>query len=156
MILIYLIARKVSSVSWASLAAFFALLAPIRAFYGRLTEPSTLAPFLSALTIYFYLKYLEFPCHLGIVPILLSFGVAVFSDWYGYFAGFAMLVHYLLFSRHKVRRKWLPVGFIIAPVGFFGLYLGSHTGKIFGRKIEIIGGVILILIGAKILLEHLY
>ena len=36
-----------------------------------------------------------------------------------------------------------------------GVYIGSRYGKIFGDKLEFIGGVILILIGLKILIEHI-
>lgn len=47
---------------------------------------------------------------------------------------------------------------IIGVVTFFislsGVYLGGKCGDIFGNKAEIAGGVILILIGAKILIEH--
>lgn len=35
-----------------------------------------------------------------------------------------------------------------------GVKLGCCTGKLFGRKAEILGGVVLILIGVKTLLEH--
>ncbi len=49
---------------------------------------------------------------------------------------------------------------IIGVVTFFvctaGVYLGSRCGDIFGNKAEIAGGVILILIGLKILIEHLF
>ena len=60
------------------------------------------------------------------------------------------------FLRFPILLSVIIIGVVAFLFSFFGLYLGSHTGKIFGRKIEIIGGVILILIGAKILLEHLY
>lgn len=43
------------------------------------------------------------------------------------------------------------VTFIICTAG---VYLGSYCGNIFGNKAEIAGGVILILIGTKILIEH--
>ena len=36
-----------------------------------------------------------------------------------------------------------------------GLYLGKKIGNYFGDKFEILGGVILILLGVKILLEGL-
>ena len=36
-----------------------------------------------------------------------------------------------------------------------GYYLGNKIGKIIGNKVEIIGGIILIGIGVKILIEHL-
>lgn len=49
---------------------------------------------------------------------------------------------------------------IIGVVTFFisaaGVMLGSKCGDLFGNKAEIAGGVILILIGLKILIEHLF
>jgi manganese efflux pump family protein len=36
-----------------------------------------------------------------------------------------------------------------------GVFIGKKTGNLFGKKVEIIGGIILIGIGVKILLEHL-
>lgn len=49
---------------------------------------------------------------------------------------------------------------IIGVVTFFisaaGVLLGSKCGDLFGNKAEIAGGVILILIGLKILIEHLF
>jgi len=49
---------------------------------------------------------------------------------------------------------------IIAIVTFIlsmiGVYLGKALGKIFGAKAEIIGGAILIIIGIKILIDHLF
>ncbi len=48
---------------------------------------------------------------------------------------------------------------IIAIVTFlfaaFGIYFGCHVGKKMDIKLELIGGVILIAIGIKILLEHI-
>jgi len=47
---------------------------------------------------------------------------------------------------------------IIAIVTFIfcmiGVYLGKALGKIFGSKAEVLGGIILIIIGIKILIEH--
>lgn len=56
----------------------------------------------------------------------------------------------------------VPIAFpaiIIGVVAFLlslvGVYIGNRIGHFFERKIEIIGGVILIGIGIKILIEHL-
>ncbi len=38
---------------------------------------------------------------------------------------------------------------------FFGVFVGHKFGKLFQNKIEILGGLILIIIGSKILVEHL-
>ncbi len=47
------------------------------------------------------------------------------------------------------------IGSVTLILCFLGVYTGSRYGKIFGDKLEIIGGVILILIGLKILIEHI-
>ncbi len=39
-------------------------------------------------------------------------------------------------------------------LSFLGVYLGRRFGGIFKNKIEILGGIILIIIGLKILIEH--
>jgi len=36
-----------------------------------------------------------------------------------------------------------------------GMLLGKKAGNFFGKKMEVVGGLILIGIGAKILFEHL-
>jgi len=38
---------------------------------------------------------------------------------------------------------------------FIGLMIGNRTGQAFGRKAQIFGGLILILIGARIVFTHL-
>ena len=39
---------------------------------------------------------------------------------------------------------------------FLGVYLGNYIGDKIGNRVEIFGGVILILIGIKIVIEHLF
>jgi putative Mn2+ efflux pump MntP len=53
---------------------------------------------------------------------------------------------------------WIPVliiGIITFILSFIGVYIGKRIGHLFERKIEIFGGLILIGIGLKILLEYL-
>ena len=53
---------------------------------------------------------------------------------------------------------WLSSSIIFIVVYLFsvlGVYLGNKFGNKFGNKAELFGGVILILMGIKILLEHL-
>lgn len=45
----------------------------------------------------------------------------------------------------------LVIGFVTFILSFVGVYLGDRFGILFGNKIEILGGIILILIGLKIL-----
>lgn len=45
------------------------------------------------------------------------------------------------------------VAFLLSGVG---VYIGSKFGNLFGNKAEILGGIVLIGIGIKILIEHLF
>jgi putative Mn2+ efflux pump MntP len=47
------------------------------------------------------------------------------------------------------------IGVVTFALSLIGFYFGNGLGKVFGHRIEIAGGVVLILIGVKILLEHL-
>ena len=49
----------------------------------------------------------------------------------------------------------LIIGLVTFIFSFFGVYIGKRFGKFLGNKIEITGGVVLIGIGIKILIEHL-
>jgi len=53
---------------------------------------------------------------------------------------------------------WYPsvmIGLVTATLSLIGLALGRRLGRSLGQRMEIVGGVILILIGLKILAEHL-
>lgn len=47
------------------------------------------------------------------------------------------------------------IGALTFIVSMLGMLLGKKAGGIFGKKMEIVGGLILICIGVKILIEHL-
>ncbi|OFZ17961.1 MAG: hypothetical protein A2X94_08700 [Bdellovibrionales bacterium GWB1_55_8] len=49
----------------------------------------------------------------------------------------------------------LIIGVVTFFVSFAGVYLGTKVGHFFEKKISLIGGLVLIGIGAKILIEHL-
>ncbi len=49
----------------------------------------------------------------------------------------------------------LIIGAVAFMLSFVGFYFGSNIGRILENKIQIIGGLILIGIGIKILLEHI-
>ena len=54
---------------------------------------------------------------------------------------------------------WYPavvIGVVTGLVAWLGLRLGNKLGEKFGKRMEIAGGVILILIGVRILLAHLW
>jgi putative Mn2+ efflux pump MntP len=46
------------------------------------------------------------------------------------------------------------IGVITFLLSFFGVYMGRRFGKILKNRIEILGGLILVIIGLKILFEH--
>lgn len=50
----------------------------------------------------------------------------------------------------------ITIGAFAFVFSFAGFYLGNKAGRFFKGKIEIVGGAILILIGIKILIEHLF
>ncbi len=53
---------------------------------------------------------------------------------------------------------WYPaavIGVVTGLVSWLGLHLGGRLGQKFGKRVEIIGGVVLIGIGVRILLLHL-
>lgn len=54
---------------------------------------------------------------------------------------------------------WLPsaiIAIVTFTLSFFGLRAGGGLGQRFGKRMEIIGGLILLLIGARILVQHLF
>ncbi len=48
------------------------------------------------------------------------------------------------------------VGIVAFAFSFVGIYIGNKCGNLFGRKAEIVGGIVLVGIGVKILIEHLF
>ncbi|UCE81536.1 MAG: manganese efflux pump [Methanobacteriota archaeon] len=48
----------------------------------------------------------------------------------------------------------LVIGVVTLVLSYSGFTFGSKMGAIFGRKVRVIGGLILILIGIRILIEH--
>jgi putative Mn2+ efflux pump MntP len=49
----------------------------------------------------------------------------------------------------------LVIGTVTFGLSFVGFYFGCRLGRIFGNKIKVVGGTVLILIGLRILFEHL-
>ncbi len=50
----------------------------------------------------------------------------------------------------------IVIGLVTFLVSIIGVYIGDKVGHFFEKKVEIAGGIILIAIGIKILLEHLH
>jgi len=54
---------------------------------------------------------------------------------------------------------WYPsviIGVVTGILSFAGIILGNKLGMRFGKQMELIGGIVLIIIGLKILIEHLF
>jgi putative Mn2+ efflux pump MntP len=47
------------------------------------------------------------------------------------------------------------IGIVTFVLSFFGYHLGDRMGRFFEKKVRMIGGLILIAVGTKILVEHL-
>lgn len=62
----------------------------------------------------------------------------------------------LSFLKTEILTPALMIGLITFLLSFFGVYIGKIFGHIFEKKLEIIGGLILMGIGIKILVEHLF
>jgi len=59
------------------------------------------------------------------------------------------------FLRVSIAAPALVIGSITFLLSFVGVFLGGRFGHLFESKIEVLGGLVLIGIGTKILLEHL-
>jgi putative Mn2+ efflux pump MntP len=63
----------------------------------------------------------------------------------------------LSFAMLRVR-VWYPslvIGLVAATMTMVGMRIGARLGMQFGRRMEVLGGVVLIGIGVKILLQHI-
>ena len=61
----------------------------------------------------------------------------------------------LAFADVNIIHACLAIGFSTALMVMIGTLLGQRLGGLFGRRAEMLGGVILIAIGLSILIEHL-
>lgn len=61
---------------------------------------------------------------------------------------------FLDFSTHEAIIGVFTIGAVTFIASMLGILFGKKTGLSFGRKVELAGGLILIIIGVKILLEH--
>jgi putative Mn2+ efflux pump MntP len=82
------------------------------------------------------------------LTVLLSLSVATSIDALIVGMGFAFLKVHILMAIALI-------GLISAAFTILGVFLGKRYGKFLGRRAEITGGVVLLGIGLKILLEHL-
>ena len=83
------------------------------------------------------------------IYVLLSLAIATSID--------ALAVGLTLsFININIATPALIIGAITFALSLAGVYIGDKVGHFFESKIEIIGGVMLIGIGIKILIDHLY
>jgi putative Mn2+ efflux pump MntP len=59
------------------------------------------------------------------------------------------------FLQTSIALPIVVIGSVTFALSFVGFYFGCGLGKVFGHRVEILGGGVLILIGLKILTEHL-
>jgi len=53
---------------------------------------------------------------------------------------------------------WYPsavIGIVTASLSLIGIHIGNRLSVRFGKRMEVVGGIVLILIGSRILLSHL-
>lgn len=79
---------------------------------------------------------------------LCGLAIATSIDAFAVGITFAIL-NYNIFMRATT------IGIITFVFSAFGVYFGSHFGRKFNLNVDLIGGIILICIGLKILLEHI-
>jgi putative Mn2+ efflux pump MntP len=62
----------------------------------------------------------------------------------------------LAFLRIEIWYPSILIGLITMILSLIGLGIGHRLGLVFGRRMEIVGGILLFLIGIHILVSHLY
>jgi manganese efflux pump family protein len=65
--------------------------------------------------------------------------------------GFSMAL-----AGQQVLSSVVVIGLVTFVLSFIGVQLGDQLGESFGKRMEIVGGVILIAIGVRILIAHLF
>ena len=59
------------------------------------------------------------------------------------------------FLQTSILEPILIIGLVTFSLSYMGFFFGCGLGRVFGNRIKIVGGLILIAIGLRILLEHL-
>ena len=60
------------------------------------------------------------------------------------------------FLQTSIVEAILAIGVVAFSLSLVGFFFGCGLGRVFGNKIKIVGGLILIAIGLRILIEHLF
>ncbi|WP_292517381.1 manganese efflux pump MntP family protein [Methanoculleus sp.] len=85
----------------------------------------------------------------GSIATLLILGVATSIDALAVGVTFAVLDTPILWPA-------VTIGIVTFALSAAGVLIGSSCGRVFGRKVEILGGLILVGIGLRILVDHLF
>lgn len=88
-------------------------------------------------------------CNIFSLKELLILSVATSIDAFAVGVTFAIL-------NTPIITPIIVIGLVTFILSLIGVYIGKNMGHLFENKIEIIGGLILIIIGFKILLENIY
>ncbi len=83
------------------------------------------------------------------IQVLLILSIATSIDALAVGLSFAILDVDIIFPS-------IVIGIVTFLVSFFGVYLGEKFGHLFEKKAKLAGGIILIFIGIRILIEHLF
>ena len=83
------------------------------------------------------------------IKVLLGIAIATSIDALVVGVSFAFIDTNILLSI-------IIIGVLTFLVAMIGVFIGKKTGHLFGKKVEIIGGLILMGIGTKILIQHLF
>lgn len=86
---------------------------------------------------------------LATIPTLFILAIATSID------AFAVGITFV-FLNVNILMSVIIIGIVTFIISYLGVWIGCNAGKNLSGKAEIIGGIILIIIGLKILIEHLY
>jgi len=82
------------------------------------------------------------------LKVLLMMAIATSIDALAVGVSFAMV-------GTRITLPAIMIGTITFVISFIGVFIGKRAGEVFEKKAELFGGIILIVIGFKILVEHL-
>lgn len=122
-ILLFVLARRISGDGWALLVAVFAIANPAFLYFARLPVPHVPAVFFAVATFVWYREWVarrDWKCLIGMWA---CFAIGAWTDWVVYFVMPWILVHYILFQhRRHPDRRFLVVSLLL-PFALFALYI---------------------------------
>ena len=84
--------------------------------------------------------------------------VRVFALWLGSLRYLDAMAVGLSFAMLHANVLWpsITIGVVASGLSLFGLLAGCRLGEMFGKRMEILGGLLLIGIGMRIAITHLF